>query len=207
MTNQEFLESISEVGEEWRPIVGWENLYAISNLGRVSSFERLVVGSRRKCMRYNKPRVLSPRKSKTYNGGYYAVDLKNDGKTHKVYIHRLVALHFIPNNNPTKTEVDHINRNTLDNRVENLRWVSHSENLRNPNTVSALKQSHKGNRNAPRKAVVRFIGDDIKHYESMADARIDGYQSAAIFRCCRGLQQEHKGARWMYLSDYETSHQ
>lgn len=44
--------------------------------------------------------------------------------------HRLVAETFIPNPE-NKREVDHINRNTSDNRVENLRWVTRSENNRN----------------------------------------------------------------------------
>lgn len=205
MSNEEFLGSISEVGEIWKPIVGYEGIYAVSNLGRVASFERYVIGTGMKCMRYNAPRLMSPRKSKTYNGGYYTVSLKLNGLTKNEYVHRLVALHFVTQDDPNKKEVDHINCNTLDNRATNLRFVSHSENLRNPNTVKKQSESHKGNTNAPRKAVVRIIGDSVKYYDSMSSANKDGYHHAAIHRCCNGLQNEHKGARWMYLSDYETS--
>lgn len=58
--------------------------------------------------------------------GYLQVGIRS--KMHQV--HRLVAETFIPNpeNNP---EIDHINRTKTDNRVENLRWVTHSENNRN----------------------------------------------------------------------------
>jgi len=48
------------------------------------------------------------------------------------YVHRLVAQSYIPNPE-NKPEVDHINRNRHDNRTENLRWATHSENMLNKN--------------------------------------------------------------------------
>ena len=205
MTNEEFLRSISLDGEEWRPSVGWEDYYAVSNLGRVASFERYVVGSRRKCMRFNKARVLSPRKTKTYNGGYYAVELKNDGEIQREYVHRLVAIHFIPNEDPTKCEVDHINCNTLDNRVLNLRWASHAENQNNKNTLSKFRESHI-NQPIPSRwiPIVGVMGENVINYKTLKDAKQDGFHPSAICRCCKGKQLNHKGYRWMYLSDYEN---
>ena len=53
-----------------------------------------------------------------------------DGKQY--YKHVLIANQFIPNDDPAnKTEIDHINRDRLDNHLENLRWISHSDNLKN----------------------------------------------------------------------------
>ena len=48
------------------------------------------------------------------------------------YKHRILAIQFVQNNDPTnKNLVDHVNRNKLDNRIDNLRWVNYSENARN----------------------------------------------------------------------------
>jgi len=58
------------------------------------------------------------------------------------YIHRLVAKHFIPNPR-NLNEVDHINRNRTDNRIENLRWVTHSENLQNKGSYKNNTSGHK----------------------------------------------------------------
>jgi len=63
--------------------------------------------------------------------GYLFVRLHDsDGKRHNNYIHRLVAKHYIPNPE-NKREVDHKNRDSHDNRVENLRWVTPKENNQN----------------------------------------------------------------------------
>ena len=63
----------------------------------------------------------------TKTNGYYTVGLFKDRKQKIFTIHRLIALAFIPNPD-NKRCVDHINRDRGDNRIENLRWVNHSEN-------------------------------------------------------------------------------
>ena len=74
--------------------------------------------------------------------GYYYVSLCKDGKAKKYKIHRLVAIHYIPNPD-NKPQVDHINRNTLDNRVENLRWATRSENMQNTGKYNNNTSGHK----------------------------------------------------------------
>ena len=106
--------------EEWRDITGYIGRYQISNLGNVKS---LKYGGHN-----GKIKQLVP---KDNGKGYLNVNLLN-----KVYkIHRLVAQAFIPNNN-NLSEIDHIDRNRTNNRADNLRWSTRSENCLNKETVA-----------------------------------------------------------------------
>jgi len=66
----------------------------------------------------------------TNNRGYLRVGLLNNGKRKMFAMHRLVAEHYIPNPH-NKKEVDHIDRNPLNNDISNLRWATRSENQEN----------------------------------------------------------------------------
>jgi len=99
--------------EEWR-IIDINPDYQVSNTGLVRS------------IKFNKVRVRCP----VLRNGYWSVNLCKNGTKTLYNIHRLVALAFIPNPD-NKSQVDHINRIKTDNRVENLRWVTSSENLVN----------------------------------------------------------------------------
>lgn len=89
---------------------------------------------------YEDGRVFSKKKQKFVttricNSGYLRVRLYANRKVKSLSIHRLIAIHYIPN--PNKLEmVDHINRNKLDNRIENLRWVNRSTNSLNKSSKS-----------------------------------------------------------------------
>lgn len=67
--------------------------------------------------------------------GYCYVTLCTPGVKQNVYVHRLVAEYFIPNDDNKKTQVNHINKIRDDNRVENLEWVSASENMKHAKSV------------------------------------------------------------------------
>lgn len=100
--------------EEWRTIKGYEGHYMVSNLGRVKSLKK------------NKEIIL---KQRLCGAGYYVVNLCIDGKIKTHMVHRLVAISFL-NNVMQKSDVNHINENKLDNRVVNLEWLTHEENIR-----------------------------------------------------------------------------
>ena len=71
--------------------------------------------------------------------GYLRVTLSHNNKHNSYFIHRLLAQHFIPNPD-NKPEVDHIDRNKLNNSLENLRWVNRIENVNNANIVGILNE-------------------------------------------------------------------
>ena len=88
---------------------------------------------------YGKGRFL---KHGVHKNGYHFVILSRDGKTKHFFVHRLVAIHFIANPD-NKPEVDHINQNPHDNRLENLRWATHRENMNNKGNYKNNKSGHK----------------------------------------------------------------
>lgn len=106
--------------EEWRDVLGYEGIYQVSNLGNVISKTRIS----------EQNRLLQPIKLKKekVHKGYLRVQL-HKGKEYKHKpIHRLVAQSFI-DNPENKPQVNHIDEDKTNNRVDNLEWVTAKENM------------------------------------------------------------------------------
>ncbi|TXK26546.1 hypothetical protein FVR03_21730 [Pontibacter qinzhouensis] len=110
--------------EIFKDIPGFEGIYQVSNFGRVKS------------LKFNKVKMLILTLDAA---GYPRTGLSVNGKYKSYKVHRIVAQVFIPNPD-NKPFLDHINGNRADNRIENLRWVSHRENGRN----QTVHRSNKG---------------------------------------------------------------
>lgn len=205
MTNEEFIKSVSLEGEEWKDIIGYEGLYAISNFGRVISFQRYVVGTRKRCMRINPHRLMKTSISSTKNGGYIHLYLRNENGAKLWYIHRLLAIHFLPNSNPSVyKEVDHIDGNPHNNSLSNLRWCSHKSNQNNPITIERFKRMYKPRICYNAIKIVRIDSTLTKIYDSISSVSKDGFSCFKARRCCDNIIPSYAGYKWMYLSDYES---
>lgn len=174
------------INEIWKNIEDNDN-YMISNLGRVKSMERTVSFGWSK--RTIKSRILKP---KDNGNGYKLVRIGNK----YLYIHRLTATHFIPNPDNLQ-EIDHINGNKTDNRVENLRWVTHKDNMNNPIT------KHKMN-SCKKKPVLQYTINNelINKWDSISDVEKKlNIDNSTIIRCCKGKQKTAGGYKWQYAEN------
>ena len=108
---QQKLKKLSD--EEWREVPESHKLYWISNYGRVKSFK------------INKKDGLMMKYSVVKN--FKFIQLKYDEKINRFFIHKLVALAWIPRPSKKHTIVTHLDRNLKNNHVSNLQWLTVEE--------------------------------------------------------------------------------
>lgn len=205
MTNEEFIKSVSLEGEEWHDVVGYEGLYSVSNMGRVVSFSRAFRnGKNKKGTCTTKHRIMTPTKSKSHYGYYLRLFLHKNGRRKIAYIHRLIALHYIPNPN-NYTEIDHVDGDPSNNSISNLRWCNRKMNM--ANTIARQRQSEvrKGRPALNRKPIVRLDAkNQATYYEFIGEVVNEGFDRGSIINCLNGKHEIYRGYRWFTLSDYET---
>ena len=99
----------------WKPIVGYEGLYEVSNTGLIKSLN---------CYNYKEPRLLKLRRR---SDGYLNVGLSKNNVTKTKTVHRIVAEAFIPNPNNLEM-INHKDENRANNNVDNLEWCTRAYN-------------------------------------------------------------------------------
>lgn len=118
--------------EKWRPVRGFEGLYAISNHGRVRSLKRRERITRFKFGKYDKhERIRGGRivAQKIDSRGYLALCLWKNGKPHHRSIHRLLLEAFVGLCPKSKHGCRHLDGNKLNNSLINLKWGTRQENI------------------------------------------------------------------------------
>jgi hypothetical protein len=137
--------------EIWKDVVGYEGMYQVSNLGNVKSLSR-IVKYQENHSGLRKERILKQNLTKS---GYVHVVICINKLNKTVKVHRLVALAFIQNTE-NKHSVNHINGIKYDNRVENLEWVTHSENIIHA-YKTGLKKGIRGNKSHLSKLTIKEV--------------------------------------------------
>lgn len=175
--------------EEWRDVVGYEDLYAVSNMGVVKSKDRRV---------FNKLGFDYTRKGRlnkqTISNGYYVSRLRSEGISLSVKTHRIIAMAFIPNPE-NKPYVNHIDGNKLNNSISNLEWCTASENIRHAFRLGLQNSNH------IIRGVVQLdlLGNEIKSFLSQTEAGLElGLNHSGIGMCCRGELKTSGGFKWMF---------
>lgn len=105
--------------EEWRPVVGYEGLYEVSNTGQVRSLDRYDINGR--FLRGKTLKLLE------CTNGYLMIKLHKNGIIKNILVHRLVAEAFIPVVEGL-SEVNHKDEDKKNNSVDNLEWCSKKYN-------------------------------------------------------------------------------
>lgn len=114
---------MAEFIEQWRPVVGFEGRYEVSNLGQVHSIARTITRSN------GVPQFINSRIIRTRPGarGYITIQLWRDNKAHIYTVHRLVAAAWI-GPRPDGLQVRHLDGDKTNNRADNLAYGTNSEN-------------------------------------------------------------------------------
>lgn len=171
---------------EIKNIIGYEGLYLITDSGKVFS------------VRDNS--FLSP----SLRGGYYCVSLSKNGEVKSHSIHRLLGIHFLElpqhlKNIPiSELEIDHIDTNTTNNKLENLRWTTPKENMNNPLTYKHKCDGQKNNTMSICVTQYTKDGKIVEIFPSVGEAARKGYNKGHVAACCRGEEKTHKGYIWKY---------
>lgn len=162
-----------------KDIKGYEGLYAITSCGRVWS--------------YRSKKFLSPYKMKS---GYLQVTLANKGNKQKFLIHRLVAEAYLKNPNNYE-EVSHLDETRDNNCVNNLAWVSRSENLNMPKYKERQSEAHKSNPKNCKQ--VRCIKTGIVYISAVEASRQTGISACNISSCCHKRIKTAGGSAWEFV--------
>lgn len=175
--------------EIWKDIPNYEGLYQVSNLGRIKSIGRRVSWKfyDKPCARNHNERMITPEVGKI---GYYRVGLCKNGKRTRYSLHRIIAKAFIPNPDNLPT-VNHKNGIKTDNRLENLEWVSYSDN-----NLHAWRVLNKKAYNA--KAVRCKETGEV--FRTMAEAAIKyGKKRTALCQQMKTANRKFSGLHWEYV--------
>lgn len=163
--------------ERWRPVVGYEGLYEVSDLGRIRRIK-----------------IIEPTKKKH---GYMQVSLVDrNGRRKSLRLHRIVAQAFISNPDD-KPQVNHRDENPENNRASNLEWATAEENT-NYGSRTARAAAKNGSKTPVLQIDPVTLTVVAEYPGQSAAAKATGIAAACINACLRGKQRRAGGFLWEY---------
>ncbi len=188
--------SMSNIEEIWKDVIGYEGYYQVSSIGRVRSLDRQLKNNH---TTYDLKGVIL--KNRITDRGYHTVQLSRKCRSKQKFVHRIIAESFFtkPIN---ATETNHKNGIRSDNRLENLEWVTHAENMQHSIKVLGRRPPTSGSSHYLSKRVGQFDLEDklIEIFESCGDAgRKTKSSYSSIARCARKERGTHLGFKWRYV--------
>lgn len=176
--------------EIWKDIKGYDGKYQVSDKGNIKN-------------------AVTEKILKQYVNadGYYQVSLysNRDKKSKKKEVHRLVAENFLEEKQIRK-EVNHIDGNKANNKVNNLEWITHKENIhhawKNKLFEPVRKASKRyGKDNPAAKKIIQYdiVGNKVKEYDCIMDAaRSTNINKTSIGKCCNKRQKTAGKFIWKF---------
>ena len=160
----------------WKPIIDYEGIYEINELGEV---RRISTGY-----------IL---KDYICHDGYKRVGLTKKGKTKSLLLHRLLALTFIPNPNNYPC-INHKDEDKSNNSLDNLEWSTYKYNLNYGTRNVRANETRK-------KPILQYSkdGEFIREWKSVTDLKNEtGMDITHVSSCCKGKRKSANGYRWKY---------
>jgi hypothetical protein len=196
--------------ENWKSVVGYENLYQVSDLGDIRSIDRVVIQKDGKTNNL-KGKLLKQQKG---TNGYLFVCLSKNGVVKPLSVHRIVAIAFV--GEAQNMQVNHINEVKTDNRAINLEWVTRTQNANHGTAIQRRVKSAnfkgennpmfgiKGADNKLSKPINQYDlnGVFIEKFDSAKTIeRRFGYNSSSIAGVAKGRCKQAYEFIWKYANN------
>ena len=175
--------------EQWKTAIidgiVYEGLYKVSNLGRILNLNYRNTG---------KSKLMTPSAN---TDGYFKVNLRKNGENKTCYVHRLIAQTFIPNPE-NKPEINHIDEDKTNNRVDNLEWKWHKDNINHGTHNERSAKTRTNGKKSKRVLQLSLDGELIREWESTQECGRNGFSQSAVCNCCNGKRKSAYGYIWRY---------